>query len=333
MNISRTIVTVFILATLFLTWAFSNTSSTPTNRQHSAAEPNVKIKVLSSIAMIDDLVKQIGGKYVDTQMLVKGELDPHSYQLVKGDDEKLAGADLIFSNGLGLEHGASLQRYLHNNPKAIALGNKIHSQYPHLILQCNGQLDPHIWMDISLWRETIPYIVEALSTRDPTHAEQYQANGIALSAHMKTVHEEILNTLLLIPENKRYLVTSHDAFNYFTRAYLATDEEKAQNSWQKRFAAPEGLAPESQLSATDIRLIIKHLNENQIHVLFPESNVSKDSIRKIISAGREQGLRLKIATTCLYGDAMGPRGSTGDSYLKMIQHNASTIADYLKSEE
>jgi manganese/zinc/iron transport system substrate-binding protein len=135
--------------------------------------------------------------------------------------------------------------------------------------------------------------------------------------------------LAQINEQKRFLVTSHDAFNYFTRAYLATDAERQTGEWQKRFAAPEGLAPDSQLSPIDIQFIIDHLMKYEIRILFPESNLSKDSIRKIISAGREKGLDLKIADVSLYGDAMGAPGSTGDNYLKMIVHDAEALVQKL----
>lgn len=295
-------------------------------------QPNGKVKVLSTIAMIDDLVKQIGKEHIDTLTVITGELDPHSYQLVKGDDEKFAFADLIFYNGLGLEHGPSLQHQLETNPKATPVGNKIQQQFPDLILYYNGQLDPHIWMDISLWAKTVPFIVEALSAKDPEHKEAYRANGVLLVEQMLHTHNKVRQKLQEIPEEKRYLVTSHDAFNYFTRAYLATQEELANNSWQKRFAAPEGLSPESQLSATDIQLILDYVKRYNIHLLFPESNVSKDSIRKIISASKDNGLDLRMAAPFLYGDAMGHPGSDGDTYLKMIQHNALTIAACLSGQ-
>lgn len=291
-------------------------------------EKNGKVKVFSTIAMIDDLVKQIGGDYIDTEVLVKGELDPHSYQLVKGDDEKLAFADIIFYNGLGLEHGPSLQSYLANNPKAIALGNKLMDEDPNNVLQYRGQLDPHIWMDISLWTKTVPYIVEVLSQKDPAHADTYKANGEQLMKQMLDTHAEVKKELQAIPSNKRYFVTSHDAFNYFTRAYLA-EEGEDEAIWNDRFAAPEGLAPESQISVTDILTILAHLKRYDIHVLFPESNVNKDSIRKIVQAAKEKGMDVKICDCYLYADAMGKPGSDGDSYLKMLKHNAKIIATML----
>lgn len=291
-------------------------------------EPNGKVKVLSTIAMIGDLVKRVGGDHIDNFTLITGELDPHSYQLVKGDDEKLAFAQLIFSNGLGLEHGPSLQRYLANDKKVISLGNKLKQQNPELLWFFKGQIDPHIWMDVSIWSRTVPFIVEALSKQDPEHTSAYQDNGKALIKEMQEHHDRFRKKMMAVPDEKRYLVTSHDAFNYFTRAYLATDEEITKDDWQERFAAPEGLAPESQLGTNEIQNIINHMSKYQIQVLFPESNVSKDSIRKIVNAGKEKNLTLCIANVYLYGDAMGSPGSDGDTYLKMIEHNINTLAHW-----
>lgn len=321
-----------LLALLLLVCSCNSNGSRVSNRvvdvQHWR-EQNGKVKVLSTIAMIDDLVKQIGKEHVDALTLITGELDPHSYQLVKGDDEKFAFADLIFYNGLGLEHGPSLQHHLHTSPKAIALGNKIQKQFPELILYYHGQLDPHIWMDISLWAKSIPFIVEALSEKDPAHKDSYVTNGNKLLEEMLHTHDNAKQKMHEIPEEKRYLVTSHDAFNYFTRAYMALDSELQNNRWQKRFAAPEGLSPESQLSTTDIQMILDYVKKYDIQLLFPESNVSKDSIRKIISAAKDRGMELRMATPYLYGDAMGAPGSDGDTYLKMIQHDVLTIASCL----
>lgn len=292
--------------------------------------PNGKMKVLSTTAMIDDLVRRVGGEYVDGTTLIKGELDPHSYQLVKGDDEKLQYADIIFYNGLGLEHGPSLQNALEKSKNAIGLGNLIQKKNPEVILSYKGQIDPHIWMDVNLWSQTLPFIVEALSQKDPAHAAHFKENGDKLLVAMQKLHAEIREEMLTIPENQRYLVTSHDAFNYFARSYLAEKDELNDQRWQKRFAAPEGLAPESQLSTGDIQAIIDYVKQHNIHMLFPESNISKDSIRKIVAAGKEQGIYLKIADEFLYADAIGAPGSDGDSYLKMIDHNGRVIAKFLR---
>lgn len=293
-------------------------------------QPSDKIKVLSTTAMIDDLVRLIGGGRVDSLVLIVGELDPHSYQLVKGDDEKLACADIIFYNGLSLEHGPSLKKTLRERKNAIALGDEIQKSDPSLILSYNGQIDPHIWMDLSIWKKNIPLIVQVLSNYEPEQSEMFRKNGEALEEELTLLHEKILSELQGIPEQKRYLVTSHDAFNYFARTYLATEEERRNGTWQKRFAAPEGLSPDSQLSSGDIKEIVDHLQRHSIQVIFPESNVSRDSIKKIVEAGKQKGLDLWIANCPLYADAMGPEGSDADSYAKMVNHNASLIGLYLR---
>lgn len=288
-------------------------------------EANGKVKVLSTIGMISDLVTHIGGNRVDQLTLIPFELDPHSYQLVKGDDEKLANADLIFFNGLNLEHGPSLQRYLWGSKKTKALGNYIAKLYPERILEEHQEIDPHVWMDISLWKLSVPLIVEALSTQDPEYAVFYQGNGEKLMQVMQQEHKRLQEIMQQVPEEKRYLVTSHDAFNYFTRAYLSEPSELVDGSWKERFAAPEGLAPDSQLSTAQIQFILDYVKKHHVHVLFPESNVNPDSIRKLLSAGNEHGFDLRISPIHLYGDAMGKPGSDGDSYLKMIRHDVETL--------
>ena len=284
-------------------------------------EENGKIKILSTTAQIGDLVFEIGGDRIDGSVLIQGELDPHSYELVKGDGEKLDRADAIFYNGLGLEHGASLSSRLHTLPKATAVGEQIQKKFPDRILKKGGAIDPHIWMDISLWKEGIDPIVERLSQVDPEGASFYRERGVPLPQKWKPSTSQIFERLQSVPSEKRYLVTSHDAFHYFTRSYLANPGEM---NWTDRFAAPEGLAPDGQLNPRDIQKIIDFIHRNGVFVLFPESNVSRDSIKKIMTAGREMGLEIRICSEMLYGDSM-----SGLTYLEMMKRNADTIARYL----
>lgn len=277
--------------------------------------------VLSTTAMISDIVEQIGGERVQATILIQGAIDPHSYELVKGDDEKIEGADLVFLNGLHLEHGASLQYKLSSHPHAISVGDYILSKYPDCILYEKGQLDPHIWMDISLWAKIVDPIVEALSFKDPEGKEYYQEKGALVKEKMLQFHASLKEVLQKVPESRRYLVTSHDAFGYFTRSYLATEEDLIDDTWRKRFAAPEGLAPDGQLGVMDLQKIVDYLAKYQIGVVFPESNVSRDSLKKIIFACKEKNLTIRFSQNPLYGDCMGNTGS----YLDMIEHNGSIL--------
>ncbi len=293
------------------------------------AKPNGKLKILCTTAMIEDIVKEIGGDSVDTITLIQGDIDPHSYQLVKGDGEMFQIADLVFFNGLGLEHGPSWNIYL-NQQKSVSLGEKIELDYPEKILvDDSGQRDPHFWMDISLFMKCVPYIEQAILSKRADLEGEVKERSKALLKKMEETHLALQKKMHTLPEDKRFLVTSHDAFNYFTRAYMAEKDEIESGSWHKRFAAPEGLSPNSHLSGTDIKEIIEHLKKYNISTLFTESNVSPDSIKKIVSSGNEMGLHINIADTPLYGDAMGPKGSSGDTYLKMIHHNVDTIVKTL----
>ena len=284
-------------------------------------QPDGKIKVLSTTAIIDDVVGKIGKERIAHLSLITGEMDPHSYELVKGDDEKINRATLIFCHGLGLEHGASLRLKLQHAEGVTYLGDYIKEKQPESILMRKGQEDPHIWMDIFLWKEVIDPIVKELSRVDPEGALFYEQNGNALREEMLAVHEKIRAQILCVPQEKRFLVTSHDAFNYFTKRYLAGGEE----DWSLRFQAPEGLAPDGQLSCFDIQQIIDHLHAHNIHVVFPESNVSKDSLRKIVSASSEKGFSIKLSKGPLYADSLGAPGSDADTYLKMMEHNVSLL--------
>jgi len=305
--------------------------SPSTGKYHSWVEDSSRLRVLSTTAMIGDLVEEIGKDRVNNLVLIYGELDPHSYELVKGDDEKLNLASVVFYNGMGLEHGASLHHYLTSEKKAYSLGDSIKEKFPGKVLSIDGTLDPHIWMDISLWVHATYLVEDVLSKQDPASAAYYHQNAADLRVRLEKHHEKIKQITQEIPAVKRYVVTSHDAFNYFARAYLATDKERSDGSWHVRFQAPEGLAPEGRLSPYDIQKIMNHVKEFNIQVIFAESNVSKESIRKITSVAAKMNLGVVIASDVLYGDAMGPSISGGKpNYFDMMEHNARNLQEHLQ---
>lgn len=302
---------------------FTTFSCNKNNPSNSWMEEPGKVRAIATIAQIGDLAAEIGGERANVSVLIHGSLDPHSYEMVKGDDEKLERADLIFYNGLGLEHGASLSEWLRTSGKALAVGDSILKRSPEKILRKGGVLDPHLWMDVSLWSEALDPIAKAFADADPEGADYYYERAGALKLRMEAAHLEIRTIMHHIPPERRYLVTSHDAFQYFTRSYLA---ESGEENWQERFEAPEGLAPDGQLSTADIRRIVEYLKSHGISILFPESNVSRDSIRKIASVGKKMGLSVRICKEPLYGDAMDGENL---HYLDMMRHNAETISRHL----
>lgn len=316
----------FCLSALFI---FSrNRTNIPTvgNYEESTISSK-KLKILSTIPMIGDLVKRIGGDKVDHVILIRGNIDPHNYELVKGDIEKIQYADIIFYNGLGLEHGASLCYQIKNHKQSVALGDYLLDNYRDQIIISEGEIDPHVWMDVNLWKNTTELIVKTLSNADCAHAEYFANNGTKLLVELEELDLEMVSLLKQIPESQRFLVTSHDAFSYFARRYFAIAGEE---DWSKRCAAPEGLAPDGQLSIGHIRDIVSHLSQYGISVIFPESNVNPDSLKKVQEACLEKGIVVSISKDPLYGDSVGEENGDANTYMRMMKKNAEIIYQSLR---
>ncbi|MCI5052950.1 MAG: zinc ABC transporter substrate-binding protein [Simkaniaceae bacterium] len=274
-------------------------------------------KVLSTTGIVGDLVKQIGGVQIVHTTLIEGELDPHTYELVKGDSEKLSCADLIFANGLGLEHGASLHAYLEESDKVHQLASTLPQKD---LIKIDGQWDPHVWMDVSLWMQTANGVAERLAEKLPEHAETFRERARTVMAALNKLDSEMCALFKAIPEERRYLVTSHDAFNYFAKRYLSDGEDPSE-----RFFAPEGLSPDGRLTTGDIERILNCLKRFGIGVVFPESNVSLDSLEKVVASARRLGIEVRLSKQFLYGDALGEKGTDQETYIGMMRYNAAAI--------
>ncbi len=283
-----------------------------------------KIKVMSTTPMIDYLVGAIGKEHILHQPLISGDLDPHSYELVKGDSDKIHHSDIIFYNGLDLEHGASLKTCLKNHKKSISLAKEMAKYSGVEFIIVDGQVDPHMWMDVKLFSFGIEPIVKNLSMLDEKHKKDFEKNGKELLVKMLAIDYIIKKSMNSIPSEKRKLVTTHDAFYYFSRAYLTDSKD-----FLSCVASPEGLAPDGQMSISDIKKIINFSLENNIDVLFSESNLSQDALKKVVLSLKRKKKDAKIASEHLYGDAVGERGSGAEDYLKMMLHNAKVISNNL----
>ncbi|MFY7843153.1 MAG: metal ABC transporter solute-binding protein, Zn/Mn family [Rhabdochlamydiaceae bacterium] len=314
--------TIWICLFFIIYFGCQETKVAPSTPFREWLKPNGKLKVLSTTEIIGDFVKRIGGEHIDHLNLIEGDIDPHSYELVKGDDEKLECAQIVFCNGLGLEHGASLQRRLQLHSKTVAVGTEIEKRYPEMILKQHHQVDPHIWMDPSIWVKSIDFIVSALSDLDPNRSVYFSSKGYELKVLIETLDKDLQALFDQIQPQKRYLVTSHDAFNYFTRRYLATEEEKSSANWRQRCIAPEGLAPEGQLSIADMQNVLDKIELYNIGVLFFESNINPDCLKKMVSICREKKLKVRLSEFPLYSDTIGHDSGMAHNYEQMIRYNA-----------
>jgi len=281
--------------------------------------PTGKVKVLSTTPIIDDLVSRIGGERIDHLSLMDPAIDPHSYELVKGDDEKFRVAQVVFCNGLGLEHSGGLITQLKHHPHVVSIGEEIDTDS---VLSENGQLDPHIWLDVSIWKECIGPIVSHLSKADPAGADYYVLRGKETFDALEELDQWIQEKFKTIPSDKKFLVTSHDAFNYFARRYLHENGE-----WKDRFCAPEGLAPDGQLGFHDLDRVISHLYHHQIQTIFPEANVSKDSLIKIADICKDKKMNCMISPNVLFSDTLSDAESKVLTYEEMMRHNTSVLIE------
>ncbi len=289
-----------------------------------APADSTQLRVVATTAMIADIVQAVGGEEVFVDTLIGEGLDPHSYEFVKGDEEKLFDARLVFYNGLGLEHGASLCRWLKNSPHAVGLGDLILKQEPSAIIHSASELDPHIWMDVALFARSVPFIEQALCEADPEHAAQYRQRAAQLSARLQQLDRQVREEIAHIPPQCRYLVTCHDAFHYFVRAYFNVTD------WQNHCFAPEGLAPDGQISLSDLRTIISQIKRHAIPVVFVEEAVNRDAIERIVTVAKGEGVTVSIAEKPLYSDTLGPKESQAALWEGMVLYNAQVIREGLQ---
>ena len=279
------------------------------------------MRVLCTTEYVAALVRSVGGEAVDVLVLIDGPNDPHSYQLVKGDNEKFSVADVIFSSGLGLERGSSCARALrHYQP--FAVGDYI-GRVCGTTISLGSTIDPHVWMDLSLWACGLYGIADRLSQLRPDLSNYFFHNAIVSYERIMNTHSAIRSLLQTIPEDCRYLVTTHDAFQYFCRAYLASVDEQRSDGWKKRCMAPEGLAPESQLSTHEIEMVVAYIERHHLPTIFAESGMSQDSIQKIIDVCRSQGHNVTLSKDLLRSDTIDT------TYEQTMEETAHSIYEAL----
>jgi manganese/zinc/iron transport system substrate-binding protein len=291
-----------------------------------------KLFILTTTKMIQSFVEAIGQHRISSQSLIKEDLDPHSYQLKKGDKDLFDQADLVFYHGLGFEQQGSLVSLLTSDNKSIAVTKTIQKNCPQKILfQQKNQIDPHFWLDLSLWENIIDPITEKLIEKDPSSKTFYQMNATLLKQACRNLHEDLRKTCKSIPSQKRYLATSHDGFRYFARAYLAEEEEVRSNAWEKRVFSLEGFIPEVQVSLQEMKKFLQNIMQQKIFVVFPESNMNPEVLQKVVWAANKKNYPLHMAKEALYGDSVG-KTSEENPYFFMLKHNRDVIVKFLKNQ-
>jgi manganese/zinc/iron transport system substrate-binding protein len=280
---------------------------------------NGKLNIVTTTSMITDLVQNIGGDYVNLQGLMGSGVDPHLYKASEGDVTKLVDANVIFYNGLHLEGKlVDVFEKMGNATKTpIALGEELDKNTLIGSDYFASNYDPHVWFDISYFKQFASKVAQVLSENDPTNAENYNSNADAFLGKLEALQSKIKATIETLPKGKRILVTAHDAFNYFGKAY---DFE---------VVGLQGISTATEAGVQDVQNLSAFIIEKDIKAIFVESSVPKRTIEALQAAVKSKGHDVEIGGT-LYSDALGNAGTAEGTYIGMFEYNVNTIVDALK---
>jgi manganese/zinc/iron transport system substrate-binding protein len=276
------------------------------------------LRVTATTGMIADTARNVGAEHVEVTCLMGPGVDPHLYKASQGDLEKLSGADLILYNGLHLE--GRMVDVLVNMARRVPTV-QVTKTIPETMLreppEFEGQYDPHVWFDLSMWQYVVECVRDAFIEHDPAHEETYRRNAESYTKQLMEMHAYAKEQIASIPERSRVLVTAHDAFGYFGRAY---DIE---------VMALQGISTTSEYGLQDVDRLIGVIVERGIPAVFIESSISPRSIEALVEGARAKGHEVRLGGE-LFSDAMGEEGTPEGAYLGMVKHNVDTIVEALK---
>jgi len=272
------------------------------------------IDIVCTTGMIADMVQNIAGDRANVTGLMGPGVDPHLYKASQGDINSLNSAEIIFYNGLHLEGKmVDIFEKMNRTKPVVAVAAPVDSS---VLMEYGETVDPHIWFDVSLWREAGGAVLTALTAYDSSSAEYFTSNYKNYMAKLDSLHRWVGDTLQVIPAERRVLVTAHDAFSYFGRAY---DIE---------VVGLQGISTVAEFGVNDITRLVNMIVERQIKAIFVESSISPRSIKAVQEGVQSRGFDVQIGGT-LYSDAMGEPGSNADTYIAMVRHNVRTLVEAL----
>jgi manganese/zinc/iron transport system substrate-binding protein len=271
------------------------------------------LRVTATTGMIADTARAIGGEHVVVTGLMGPGVDPHLYKATQGDLEKLQSADLVLYNGLHLEgRMADVLVKLARTVKTVQVTETIPVERLREPPEFSGHYDPHVWFDVSLWKPVSERIRDALIEADPAHAAAYQRRAENYLSELDALDAYARAEIARIPPEHRVLVTAHDAFGYFGRAYGI------------EVLGLQGISTASEYGLRDVERLVETIVARKIRAVFVESSVSPRSIEALIAGAKARGHEVKIGGE-LYSDALGAADGPAGSYIGMVRHNVDTI--------
>ena len=277
-----------------------------------------KLKVVVTTSMLTDLVKNIGGDLIDLQGLMGAGVDPHLYKASEGDVSKLFNADVIFYNGLHLEGKlVAVFEKMETQKTTVALGEFLAKEGLIGSDYFASNYDPHVWFNIQYFKEFSDKVTSVLSEKDPKNAASFTANNLAFQQKLDLLHTAVVNTIATLAPEKRILVTAHDAFNYFGKAYGF------------KVVGLQGLSTATEAGVQDVQKLSEYIIANKVKAIFIESSVPRRTIEALEAAVLSKGHQVSIGGS-LYSDALGDGGSAEGTYVGMFLYNIKTIVNALQ---
>lgn len=274
--------------------------------------------IVTTTTMITDLVKNIGKDSVNVQGLMGSGVDPHLYKASEGDVSKLTGADVVFYSGLHLEGKlVDVFEKMGRNSNTIALAETLDKNGLIGSEYFASNYDPHIWFNIEYWKQITKYLTEQLSKLDPDNAAFFEQNKKEYLKKLDVLEGEVRNTIATLPEEKRVLVTAHDAFNYFGKEYGF------------EVVGLQGLSTATEAGVQDVQNLAQLIIDKKVKSIFVETSVPKRTIEALQKAVQSKGYEVQIGGT-LYSDALGNAGTEEGTYIGMFRYNVNTIVKALK---
>ncbi len=281
-------------------------------------EVNGKLKVVVTTSMLTDLVKNIGGDLIELQGLMGAGVDPHLYKASEGDVSKLFNADVIFYNGLHLEGKlVAVFEKMEAQKTTVALGEFLAKEGLIGSDYFASNYDPHVWFNIQYFKEFSDKVTSVLSEKDPKNASSYTVNNLAFQQELDFLHSAVVNTIATLAPEKRILVTAHDAFNYFGKAYGF------------KVVGLQGLSTATEAGVQDVQKLSEYIIANKVKAIFIESSVPRRTIEALEAAVLSKGHQVSIGGS-LYSDALGDGGSVEGTYVGMFLYNVKTIVNALQ---
>ncbi len=281
-----------------------------------------KIKVVATTTIVGDLVRTIGGEDLQVEALMGPGIDPHLYKASAGDVRRMSSADAIFYNGLHLEGKMTdvLERMNERGVRTVAVAECIPEDRLIPLQGYDNLHDPHVWFDVELWSQTVDCVTRGLSELNSTGADAYAANAKEYLDELAALDLWVRERAAELPPEQRVLVTAHDAFAYFGRAY----------GFEVRGLL--GVSTASETGTADVQQLAEFIVERRIPAVFVETSVPPRFVEALQEAVAAQDFEVEIGGS-LYSDSLGNPGTPAGGYVGTVRANVETIVGALQGDK